>query len=73
MSRPQPDITATATARMLAQAIDRVGLRAHHTIGLSCDEAERRAAYAAAARAEADMLRALAAELEARYAMENAT
>jgi hypothetical protein len=60
-------LTRTARARMLLQARDRVGLRAHRTLGLSQDDAERRAAYAAAARDEADMLRALAAELESMY------
>jgi hypothetical protein len=64
-----PIITPAARARMLTQACDRIGLRAHHAIGLSQDERERRDAYAAAARDEAAMLRQLAAELESMYAV----
>jgi hypothetical protein len=60
-------MTPAARARMLLQARDRIGLRAHHAIGLSQDDAERRAAYAQAARDEAAMLRQLAAELESMY------
>ena len=62
-----PTIPPAARARMLTQARDRIGLRAHHAIGLSHDEHERREAYAQAARDEADMLRALADELESLY------
>jgi hypothetical protein len=62
-------ITRTARARMLTQARDRVGLRAHRTLGLSQDERERREAYAQAARDEAALLRALADELESLYSV----
>lgn len=60
-------ITRTARVRILMQARDRVALRAHRTLGLSQDERERRAAYAAAAREEAALLRQLADEIESLY------
>lgn len=60
---------AVARARLLTQARDRVGLRAHRAIGLSQNDAERREAYAQAARDEADMLRALADEIESLYSV----
>lgn len=67
MTRPIAAVTQAARDRMLNQCRDRVGLRAHREIGPYTTDIERREAYATAARAEAALLRAIAAELESMY------